>query len=131
MNLLLCYYQRRRAVLSGGRGGKTTITYAESLYDNNGLKVDRNDIKGKNIRGNQDIYLSDGGNKRMHSPLYYRTFQYVELQIENHQEPLEINDFYSVFTAYPFKQEATFKCNDSVLNNIFETGWRTARLCAF
>ncbi|MEO7119815.1 MAG: alpha-L-rhamnosidase C-terminal domain-containing protein, partial [Ginsengibacter sp.] len=110
---------------------KITITYAESLYDDNGSKGDRNIIEGKKIHGNEDIYLSDGGYKRLYSPLYYRTFRYVKLHIENHQEPLEINDFYSVFTAYPFSQVATFKCNDSVLNNIFETGWRTARLCAF
>lgn len=120
-----------KLLVSGGRGAKITLTYAESLFDEKGNKGNRDSIANKKIRGDHDSFLADGGANRLYSPLYYRTFRYVELTIENHQEALELNDFYSVFTAYPFVQNASFVSDDTVLNKIFETGWRTARLCAF
>ena len=116
---------------SGGRGAKITVTYAEALYDSNGNKGNRNEIKGKTIKGNEDIFLPDGGYKRLFTTLYYRTYRYVQLHIENHQEELVLEDFYGRFTGYPFKENARFKSNDSSLQKIWETGWRTARLCAF
>ncbi len=116
---------------SGGKGAKITVTYAEGLYDSNGNKGNRNEISNKTIKGNEDIFLLDGGDKRLFSTLYYRTYRYVELHIENHQQDLVLEDCYGTFTGYPFKENASFKSNDSSLQKIWETGWRTARLCAF
>lgn len=116
---------------SGGKGAKITVTYAEGLYDSNGNKGNRNEIINKTIKGNEDIFLLDGGDKRLFSTLFYRTYRYVELHIENHQQDLVLEDFYGTFTGYPFKENASFKSNDSSLQKIWETGWRTARLCAF
>jgi alpha-L-rhamnosidase len=41
-----------------------------------------------------------------------------------------LNDFHSIFTAYPFKEKATFTSNNSLFNEIWNVGWRTQRLCA-
>lgn len=117
---------------SGGKGAVVTITYAEALYDSiNGRKGNRNEVQGKQIRGDHDIIFTDGGINRLYRPLYYRTFRYVELKIKTAAQPLVINDFHSVFTAYPFKENAVFKCSDPSLEAIWKTGWRTARLCAY
>ena len=112
-------------------GAKITLTYAESPMDDAGNKGNRNDINNKKITGNYDVYIADGGNNRLYRPMYYRTYRYILLQIENHQQTLEINNLQGYFTAYPFQQKANFSCNDSTLNTIFKVGWRTARLCAF
>jgi len=116
---------------SGGKGAKITVTYSEGLYDSSGNKGNRNEIINKTIQGNEDIFLLDGGDKRLFTTLFYRTYRYVELHIENHQQDLVLEDFYGTFTGYPFKENASFKSNDSSLQKIWETGWRTARLCAF
>jgi len=119
-------------LLSGGAECKVTLTYAEALYsDKNGQKGNRNEVEGKTIRGNQDVYILDGGTNRFFRPLYYRTFRYVEIKIENHESPLTIHDLKSSFTAYPFRERARFSSSDTSLKRIWDTGWRTSRLCAY
>ncbi|QIP17322.1 alpha-L-rhamnosidase [Spirosoma aureum] len=118
-------------LVSGGRGAKITATYAEALFDTkSGQKGNRNDVTNKRIRGDYDVFLLDGEAKRLYRPLWYRTFRYVELTIENHQNPLTIHDYSSRFTAYPFVEKASFFSSDSSLASMWRVGWRTARLCA-
>ncbi|MCK7553780.1 family 78 glycoside hydrolase catalytic domain [Chitinophaga sedimenti] len=69
-------------LVSGGKGAKIKITYAEALYDSTGNKHNRNEIAGKTIRGRYDVFLPDGGEGRVFQPLYYRTFRYVELAVQ-------------------------------------------------
>ncbi len=118
-------------LVSGGKGAKITLTYAESPVDDAGNKGNRNDITNKKITGDYDVYIADGGSNRLYRTMYYRTYRYILLHIENHQQALEINNLQGYFTAYPFQQKANFNCNDSTLNTIFKVGWHTARLCAF
>lgn len=119
-------------VLNFSKGKKSIIklTYAESLIDSTGNKGNRNIIEGKKIIGNSDVIISDGGNNRIYQPLFWRTFRYVELEIETKEEPLVLNDFFSIFTAYPFEEKASFTCDKPLLNEIWKAGWRTQRLCA-
>jgi len=114
---------------SKGKSSKIKITYSESLFDKNGEKGNRNEIENKEIIGNSDIVICDGGNNRSYQTLWWRAFRYIELEIETKDEPLLLNDIYSIFTAYPFKEKASFKSNNPVLNDIWTVGWRTQRLC--
>jgi hypothetical protein len=43
---------------------------------------------------------------------------------------LLVNNFSSVFTAYPLKENAAFESDLPELKQIWNVGWRTARLCA-
>ncbi|MDA3929833.1 MAG: hypothetical protein PF541_12855 [Prolixibacteraceae bacterium] len=115
---------------SKGRNSSIKLTYAESLLDSVGNKGNRNDIDNKQIIGNADVVICDGGNNRIFQTLFWRTFRYIEIEIETKDEALELNDFYSIFTAYPFEQKASFTCDNSLLNDIWNVGWRTQRLCA-
>lgn len=116
-------------LVSRGKGSVITVTYAESLFKD-GLKGNRDSIDGKTIRGNYDIFRPDGGTGRLFRPLWLRTYRYIQLDITTGNEPLELNDFYGVFTAYPFKEEASFSSNDVSLKKIWDVGFHTARLCA-
>ncbi len=116
--------------VSGGKGSIIRMIYAEAAIDSEGRKGNRNDIKGKRIVGIYDIFHPDGGSERTFSPLWIRTYRYVELDIQTGDEPLLIQDFYGIYTGYPFKRAATFSSDDSSLQKIWEVGWRTARLCA-
>jgi alpha-L-rhamnosidase len=119
-------------VLNFSNGQKSTIklTYAESLFDSTGNKGNRNDIESKKIIGNSDIIICDGETNRIFQPLWWRTFRYIELEIETKEEPLILNDFFSIYTAYPFEEKASFDCDNQQLKDIWNVGWRTQRLCA-
>lgn len=115
---------------SKGKNSLIKLTYAESLFDSVGNKGNRNDIENKQILGNADVIICDGGNNRIFQTLFWRTFRYIEIEIETKDEPLELNDFYSIFSAYPFEQKASFTCDNPLFNDIWNVGWRTQRLCA-
>ncbi|HXR84489.1 MAG TPA: alpha-L-rhamnosidase C-terminal domain-containing protein [Hanamia sp.] len=116
--------------VSGGKNASVKITYAEGLFDSTGQKGNRNETVGKTMKGLFDIFHPDGGSNRSFSPLWLRTWRYIQLQIITKDEPLQLEDLYGIFSAYPFEQKATFSSNDSSLQEIWNVGWRTARLCA-
>ena len=115
---------------SKGRNSLIKLTYAESLFDSVGNKGNRNDIEDKQILGTSDVIICDGGNNRIFQPLFWRTFRYVELEIETKEEPLAVNDVFSIFTAYPLEEKASFTCDNSLFDDIWKVGWQTQRLCA-
>lgn len=115
---------------SGGHKSSVKITYAESLFDDKKLKGNRNQVAGKKMDGYYDIFLPDGGNQRLFRPLWMRTFRFIQLELHTGEEPLVLNKLQSVFTAYPFRQNAVFTASDKSLEEIWSVGWRTARLCA-
>ena len=66
----------------------------------------------------------------MFRPLWFRTWRYLQMEIETKDEPLQVNSFSSEFTAYPLKENAVFESDQPDLKKIWNVGWRTARLCA-
>ena len=116
--------------VSKGTDSFMKVTYAESLYEDEENKGNRNEIEGKFIKGFVDYFYFDGKDNREYGPLWFRTYRYIEVDIQTGNEPLIINSFTGTFTGYPFKKNASFTCNQKIINDIWETGWRTARLCA-
>ncbi len=116
--------------VSGGRGSTVRLTYAEALIDGKGGKGNRNEILGKHIQGIIDEFVPDGEQGRTFSPLGWKTWRYLQLDIETADQPLDIEKLSAWFTAYPFEQRGHFESNDDSLRPIWEIGWRTARLDA-
>lgn len=122
-------------VTSGGRGARITVTYAEALRqkrddEKKGDKGNRNEIEGKVIAGLKDVWLPDGGADRVFSPLWWRTFRYIEVAVETNDAPLVIGDIRYRFSAYPAELKAKFTSSEPRLREIFDVGWRTVRLCS-
>lgn len=117
-------------LLSAGKGAKIKLTYAEALFDQDRQKGNRNEIEGKEILGNYDVFIADGGQKRLFRPLWWKAYRYVEMEISTRDEPLLVHDFYGQSTGYPLVLKASFESSDPSLKKIWETGWRTAELCA-
>ena len=127
---------------SMGNGSTIRLTYLEAPFlpdqrdaDGNLIgegqeKGNRDEIEGKEFVGNFDELIADGGNNRLFAPLWYRCFRYIKVEIETKDEPLTINSFEHLFSAYPFEEKATFKSDDEKLTKIWDISWRTARLCA-
>jgi alpha-L-rhamnosidase len=115
--------------VSGGLGATIRLTYAEALYDSNGNKGNRNEIAGKHIVGVHDEFVTDGP-RRVLMPLPWRTWRYLQLDISTADDPLQVEQLRTWFTAYPFQQRARFSADDPALASIWDVGWRTARLDA-
>jgi len=117
--------------VSQGKGSTVSLRYAEALFlPNKRDKGNRNEIEGKQFRGYGDVFLPDGGAHRLFRPLYWRTYRYVELNIETAAEPLIIEDLRGVYTGYPFERKSRFEGGPEELQKILDVGWHTARLCA-
>ncbi len=124
---------------SGGKNAVITMGYAEALYVDEGdkknwraqnRKGNRNETDGKRFSGVMDEVISNGLKGQEYSPLWWRTWRYLQLEISTLDEELVIDDVYGIFSGFPFELKARFDAQDSELDKIMETGWRTARLCA-
>jgi alpha-L-rhamnosidase len=124
---------------SKGKGAYISLGYAEGLYIDEGSaknwkeqnqKGNRNEIAGKRFVGVKDELIADGSDGQIFTSLAWRTYRYIQLHIKTSGEALAIDDLYGIFTGYPFAMKAKLVTDDSVITKIFETGWRTARLCA-
>lgn len=115
---------------TGGAKSSIHLTYAEALFDGKGEKGNRNEIAGKHIVGIFDEFLPDGSEGRRFMPLGWRTWRYLQLDINTADQPLRIEKLRSWFTAYPFQERARFESDDPFLSQIWQIGWRTARLDA-
>ena len=93
-------------------------------------KGNRNEVDGKEFVGNHDIVVADGGRNRRYSPLWWRTYRYLELTVETQAEPLVIDDLHGIYTGYPFERRSRIETGSSLVPQILDVGWRTARLCA-
>jgi hypothetical protein len=120
---------------SGGAGATITMGYAEALYrpatsTSRPDKGNRNEVDGKEFIGNYDVVVADGGRNRRYSPLWWRTYRYLELTVDTQAESLVIDDLHGIYTGYPFERRAQIETGSAVLPQILDVGWRTARLCA-
>jgi hypothetical protein len=116
--------------VSGGKGSKIRLTYSEALYDKQHQKADRNAVEDRQALGLSDSFLPDGGAHRAFMPLWWRTWRYLDLDIQTADQPLQLESLRAFFTAYPFQEHAAFKSGDPDLGKIWEISWRTARLDA-
>jgi alpha-L-rhamnosidase len=116
--------------VSGGRDAEIHLTYSEALYDAQGKKGNRNELTNRHIEGITDEFISGGGDARIFEPLWWRTWRYLQMEVTTQSEPLQLNSLRAWFSAYPFEAKAMIAGDPSHLDQIWETSWRTARLCA-
>jgi hypothetical protein len=116
--------------VSGGKGARIRLTYAEALYDKKQQKGDRDAVGDRQALGVHDSFLPDGGAHRTFEPLWWRTWRYLDLDIETGETPLTLESLKAEFTAYPFEERASFDAKDPDLASIWDISWRTARLDA-
>lgn len=113
-----------------GKDAQVKITYGEALYGAERSKGNRNEIEGKQMVGRFDQITTDGSANQQFTPLNYRTYRYIQLEIETKDEELSLDGMNATFTGFPFELKAEFGSTDPVHQKILEVGWRTARLCA-
>lgn len=115
---------------SGGKNTRVEISYAETLFEKGEIQGHRDSIDGKTFIGLTDIYLLDGGKDREFSPLLSRVWRYLQVKVKTAEEPMTWNGYSATKFIYPFKENAVFNSGIPLHKNIWDVGWRTARLCA-
>ena len=120
----------RNWTVSGGRDATIAVTYSEALYDAQGHKGNRNEIAGRHIQGITDEFIAGGGDERRFQPLWWRTWRYLRLDVTTKGQPLRLDSLRAWFSAYPFDAKAAIAGDIPQLDQLWDTGWRTARLCA-
>jgi len=115
--------------VNGGSGSSVKVKYAEALYEKVNLKAHRDSVEGLSMFGVWDVFHPDGG-QRTFRPLWKRTFRYVQMLIETSESPLEIISHVNEYSGYPYPEMSTFISNDDRLNEVFEMGLRTFRMCS-
>ncbi len=116
--------------VSGGRDATIAMTFSEALYDAHGQKGNRNEIEGRQIEGITDQFIAGGGSSQTYGPLWWRTWRYLQINVTTKAEPLRLDGLRAWFTAYPFDAKAAIAGDIPQLDALWQTGWRTARLCA-
>jgi alpha-L-rhamnosidase len=117
-------------VVSGGKGATVRLTYSEALVDDRGEKGNRNQIEGKHITGLQDEFLPGGCHSCRFMSLEWRTWRFLQLDVETGNQPLQIEKLSAWFTAFPFNVGSHFDSDNDGLKAIWDVGWRTALLDA-
>lgn len=115
--------------VAGGKDASIKLTYAEALVDAKGRKGVRSEIGERTIRGLSDRFTADGG-ARAFAPLWWRTWRYLEIEVQTDEQPLTLQGLDVAETGYPFGQVGKFVSDDPELNRIWAIGWRTAGIDA-
>ncbi len=117
--------------VEGGAGSTVRLRFAEALLGGpkQDTKGNRGEIEGKVLQGYADTFLPDGP-RRVFRPLWWRTYRYLQVEVEVGDAPITLHDLRDDFTAYPFEERGRFAASDKGLTPIWDVGWRTARLCA-
>ena len=97
-------------LISGGLDATVRITYHAAYA--NGAVV-------------QDVIRPDGGARRKFISSGYRTFRYVQLDIETDKSPLTLIDYYNVYTQYLLKDRSAFTASPEA-----DSLWNAARQTA-
>ena len=115
---------------SGGQGAHLTLIYSEALYDAQMHKGNRNEVGDRQAHGITDEIYPDGGQNRTFETLWWRTWRYLDIEVETQDQPITLNSLEAHYTAYPFNVQAKFQSSDPELDKIWAIGWHTAQLDA-
>ncbi len=114
----ICAYSE--VVTTGGAGSRLRLHWAESLAHNYEQQVldkgNRSEIEGKHFSGFGDVFLPDGGQARLFTPLWWSAGRYVEVVVQTAADPLTIERLGFQETRYPLAMESRFEASEPRLN---------------
>ena len=94
--------------VSAGKGSTVKVTYAEALVDAAGKKGNRNETANRRMLGLNDTFVADGGGDRVWSPLWWRAWRYLQVEVRTGTEPLVIASLGARFSGFPFEELGAF-----------------------
>ncbi len=134
----MCGYLSLR--LCGGKGATVKILtsegYVQKEFYRNGfdpVKKDRCDWVNGYLHGFTDIYHVAGygaeGADEVYEPFWFRTFRFVQLQIQAAEEDCVISGFDYLETGYPLDVKTKAEASDPSFDGIWDISLRTLKRC--
>ncbi len=117
--------------LEGGAGSSVRIRYSESYYVKDGEKFAKNlrdDAEHGLIIGHEDEYLPSGGSDR-YEPFWFRTFRYIQIEIDTGNEALSLECPSYLETGYPLETKTTVQSTAPWVNDVWNISLRTLKRC--
>jgi alpha-L-rhamnosidase len=122
--------------LQGGRGSICRVNWQEALFDDDGMKGDRDAIEGKRFRsidreedGVGDRFIAGGGDET-HTTLWWEAGRFVEVTVETADTPLVIGGLEFLETRYPYEDTSAFASSDDRLDAVRGLAFRTLQMCS-
>lgn len=118
----------------GARGGETIdLGYGEVLHAPDGSFLPQSADQFGRLNPDRDgvhyadRYLCRAGDQSFRT-FDKRAFRYLQLDIRNAPEGIEVADLKLLFSTYPVDYRGSFQCSDARLNRIWEIGRWTCQL---
>jgi hypothetical protein len=131
-----------KLIVSGGTGTVIKILQSEGYVQPEEpdaapytlpQKADRLDYVNGHLHGFTDIYqvsgLGQNGKKEVYEPFWFRTFRFIQLEIQTANESLTIESFDYMETGYPLEVKSWVRTSDESLKGIWEISERSLRRC--
>ena len=121
--------------LEDGEGTEITLVYAEAYGQTVDEYTSSKYIRDDNREGRELVYTESdiyhcGSGVQRYSPVYYRTFRFMRLQIRTGDTPLMLKRFDYIRTGYPLEVQGSF-CGASGMDEIWSASLRTLRSCMY
>ena len=116
-----------RLAITAPAGTLVEFRYAEALSQN--FKKTVRDDPACTVEGYYDLFTCRKG-RTVVEPFVWRTFRFLRIAVHHPAGPVTLEKLETIFTAYPFRQQATFESSDPLHRTLWDVSWHTARLCA-
>jgi hypothetical protein len=125
-------------VLSGGKGVRLRIQWAESLFEQGSVKPgdwsaskgNRDEIEGKYFVGVGDTIIHDGEKNRRYEPFWWEAGRYLEIVISTADESLVIENLHQLETHYPYQFSGHYEVPAQELTDLAPLATRALELCS-
>ena len=119
-----------RLIVSGGKGAASVSPTPKRSTTKTTTKPTAMPSATASSMVSTTSFFPTAADHRFFEPLWWRTWRYLDLDIETADQPLTLESLTANFTAYPFEERAKLTTGDPDLDKIWEICWRTARLDA-
>jgi hypothetical protein len=117
----------------GGEGSRIRFVWAEAPYRGDSRTKGHRDVTdGADFFGHRDQVLPAGSAGEW-TPLWFRSFRYVEMRIRTGDQPLTLDSLALEGTGWPIPQRGTFRAvgrSRDEMGRLWDVSLRTARRCA-
>lgn len=115
--------------MTGGKGSKITIRYAESYMDKETKrKGRRDDWERFQLVGHEDAYFP-GGEKESYSPFWFRTFRFIRMEVVTADEALTLEMPAFSETGYPLEIRSGIEADQLWVKQLWDISVRTLEHC--
>ena len=115
---------------SGGAGAEIRWAWAESLYDRDDMRADRDAFAQKHcIHAIRDIFRLDGRERASFTTPWWRCGRWCEFEVKTGDTPLVLTKLAFAEVRYPLDCRATFECDDESIPGVWQLCRRGVENC--